>query len=251
MEHPLTAEDFYNALAAEYDGMVDFETRLQREREVLAPLVRDWNIRRAVDMAAGTGVHALALADLDVKTTGVDISEEMLARAAAHCKRLAIDATLMQGDMSSVNPDGAGDMDAIFCLGNSVPHLSSLEELAKTFSHWKSLLRPGGHVVVQLLNYARILDRGERIVGIRQPGKTTILRFYDFLDGRINFNILVYEAEGKGFRHRLQTTQLLPILPEQLRQMAGKAGFASIELYSSLKLEQFHENAKDVVLVCS
>ena len=251
MKHPLSAEEFYDALAAEYDGMVAFESRLQREREILAPLVRDWGIHRAVDMATGTGVHALALADLNVKTTGVDISEEMLARAAGHCKRLAIDVTLMQGDMSMTQLADAGDIDAVFCLGNSVPHLTSLEELAGTFSHWKSILRSGGHVVVQLLNYERILGRGERIVGIRQPGATTILRFYDFLEDRIHFNILVYEAEGKGFRHRLQTTELLPILPDELRQMAGKAGFTSIELYSSLKLEKFHADAKDVVLVCS
>ena len=173
-------EQFYDALSEQYDAMTDFDARVVRETETLRPLVEKYSMKTAVDMGCGSGVHVLALASLGVQATGVDLSERMLEQARAHAATLPGTA-FFPGDFLSSFPPELLAVDAILCLGNSLPHIDSAGRLLAVFSHWKRHLVPGGKIVVQLLNYARIMRQRERIVGIRRDGATAFVRFYDLV----------------------------------------------------------------------
>ena len=61
-----------------------------------------------------------------------------------------------------------------------------------------------------VLNYARVLARGERIVGVNRAAGREYVRFYDFLPGRVQFNILQIAWHGDRCEHRLSSTMLRP-----------------------------------------
>lgn len=241
-------EQFYDALSEQYDAMTDFDARAVRETDTLRPLVEKYSVKTAVDMGCGSGVHVLALAALGVRATGVDLSERMLEKAREHAAAIP-DAAFFQGDFLSSFPPALPSVDAIFCLGNSLPHIESAGRLRAVFSHWKRHLAPGGRIVVQLLNYARIMRKRERIVGIRRDDALTVVRFYDFTEPRLTFNILRITENIAGPAHNLISTPLTPFTAGEIADAAREAGCTSVALHASLRLDPWSEDAKDVVVV--
>jgi SAM-dependent methyltransferase len=242
-----TPEQFYDDLAADYDAMTRFASRLKAQTAMLRPLLQRLPARRVADMGCGTGVHAVALALLGCEVTGVDLSAEMLARARAHAVRNDAAVRFIHGDFLTPLDTQA---DLILCLGNSLPHLASNADLLRVLSHWRELVAPGGRLLLQMLNYRRILDRRERIVNIRRDDDRSIIRFYDFLDDALQFNILTIDGNTPP-GHDLRSTRLMPFTDTELSAAAQQAGWSNIELYGKLDFSDYDADSADCVLVAS
>jgi cyclopropane fatty-acyl-phospholipid synthase-like methyltransferase len=98
-----------------------------------------------LDVPCGAGRHALGLARAGYRVTGVDISEDAIARAstAAHAQGLA--ARFEQGDMRFL--DLGERFDALLCLGNSIGYFEP-EETAAFLGRLAASLRPGGRLIL-------------------------------------------------------------------------------------------------------
>lgn len=108
-------------------------------------------------------------------------------------------------------------------------------------------MTPGGTVVIQLLNYERILRERERIVNIRKTADGTVLRFYDFLDEGLQFNILTMTESDLGLTHSLRSTRLTPFTASTIVSAARDAGFTNVRLCSTLSGDPFTPDATDCV----
>jgi SAM-dependent methyltransferase len=98
---------------------------------------------RALDAACGTGRHARRLAELGHEVIGVDLTPEMLSRAAANVPG----ARFLEADLRDI-PVQDGHFDLVVC-GLALAHLPDLPggvaELAR-------VLRRGGRLVVSVLH---------------------------------------------------------------------------------------------------
>ena len=111
-------------------------------------------------------------------------------------------------------------------------------------------LRGGGHLVIQLLNYDRILAQRETIQNVRQIDGVIFVRFYVFEEGRVVFNVLRLWTEAGALRHHLEKVALHPIGQTMLSGAIERAGFRDIESYGSIALDDFHRReSKDLVIV--
>ncbi len=243
----LTPGQFYNSLADQYDGMTRFDARLTRQRELLSSIITRFPSRQVVDMGCGTGVHAIALAQLGLDVTGVDISAGMLEKAHAHAEETGTDVRFIEGDFLTSLPPGSADL--LLCLGNSLPHLPSVEALTEVLTRWRSICSQEGRVIIQLLNYRRVLDMRERIINIRRDGEDTIIRFYDFLDGFLQFNILLMREGSPAITHSLQSTRLTPFTDTDIAAAATSAGFSEVLFYGSLDFTAFSDESTDLLAV--
>jgi SAM-dependent methyltransferase len=243
----LTTGQFYNALADQYDDMTRFAARLNQQKGVLSAILAKFPARSALDMGCGTGVHAIALAQLGLDVTGVDVSTRMLEKARRHAKKTRTVIRFVEGDFLTARPRVPCDM--LICLGNSLPHLESRDALTAVLTHWRSLQATDGYVVIQLLNYRRVLEQRERIVNIRRDGGETIIRFYDFHDDALQFNILTLDETESGISHKLQSTRLTPFTEEDITAAAFAADFSAAIAYGSLRLEPFTDSSTDLVVV--
>ncbi len=248
----LSPMEFYDALAPEYDRMTGFGARVERETQALAPLVERFGIRSAVDMGCGTGTQTTALARLGVRTLGVDVSSDMLAFARQHVeeeKDLAHRPRFVLGDFLSPQLTAEAPVDAIFCMGNTMPHVADFDTLHEVLALWRRCLRDGGVVVLQMLNYARIRTTGNRVIAARRAGDVTTLRFYDFTAPRWRFNIVTLRGEAGPLAHELRTTELLPIEEGDIRREAARAGFGLVEVHGSLGGEGLTDSSTDLVAI--
>jgi ubiquinone/menaquinone biosynthesis C-methylase UbiE len=134
-------QDYYDDFSERYDahrGHAYHRLVDQLELEILAPLVRG---RRVLDVATGTGLTLMGLAELAQRAVGVDLSRGMLRRARQRALLVA------QGDASALPlPDASFD---VACCFKAFPHLPEPE---RTLRELGRVVRQGGHVVVELYN---------------------------------------------------------------------------------------------------
>lgn len=227
--------NFYDPIASRYDQITGSARRGPSAKALARTLVRKYKLASAVDVACGTGLYALALARLGLRVVGSDVSRAMLAQARRSACREGLDVQWVLSPMQELAGHVAGEFDAVLCMGNSIPHLLEQADLEAALRGFRRLVRPGGAVVIQLLNYSRLLGRGERIVGIERQGEAEYVRFYDFLDGRVRFNIL----EIKGGRHRLHSTLLRAYTREELSRALKRCGFEDVETFGGPRLGAF------------
>ena len=246
----LAPENFYDELAGLYDGMTNFESRIEKTQQILKDFRNRFNLSSAIDVACGTGLYTCALESIGVPTTGVDISDQMLNKAKKHAAKLGVTPRWIKAAMENLPDKLNTSADAIFCLGNSLPHIPDENQLYYVATKFSALLNKNGFLVLQLLNYSSILASRQRIVNITQANKKNIVRFYDFIDPVIQFNILTSWQDKGTFHHKMQSTKLFPYTNKQIIKILNKAKFSNINTYSSLDFKPFDESkSKDLVIV--
>jgi glycine/sarcosine N-methyltransferase len=245
----LDPEAFYDGLASSYDLMTGFETRFARERAAFERIVAEHQIRTAIDAGAGTGFHALLLAQLGVDVTATDISEKMLGVVQHHASELHVPVRTLRTSFQELSRGFPGQVDAVFCLGNSLVHLLSDDDVARVLSNFASVLRPGGLLMVQILNYRKILASRERIVGVQQRGDSMFVRFYDFVDPLLQFNILHLRRERENWKAELRSTLLRPVWVEDFERHLPVVGFSQVTFSGGISREEFLlDQSRDLIV---
>jgi SAM-dependent methyltransferase len=229
--------DPYGGIA--YPGLIAWPERLQREAPLLERVLGAAPSRQVLDLGCGSGEHTRFLTSLGFETTGVDVSPSQLvaARLADPGGKYALASLL------NLAQGIAGGQGGAICLGNTLPHLCEEAEVRTFFRGLASLLIPGAFFLLQLLNYDRILERGERTFPVvLRPGQaesedTVFLRLMTHHGGgRITFTpahlryrpgsgtplelVAAHDVSLRGWR-RAEVETLLTDSGFQLREVFG------------------------------
>ncbi len=243
---------FYDGLAGDYDRMTGFEKRVVVERPFFKSLVDSHGIRRAVDAGAGTGFHSLLLSELGVKVSAVDVSPAMLEALRRNAALRRVEVETVRSTFADIAGRLHGTYDAVFCLGNSLAHILTEEELLATLSGFRSLLGKGGILFAQLLNYAKLLASRDRIQSVAEDAGKVFVRFYDFEEVLVRFNILTLTRAPSGFETHLESVPLRPWVAEDMRPLLEKAGFSFSRLFGGISMAPFErKSSKDLVILSS
>jgi SAM-dependent methyltransferase len=244
----------YDSFSAEYDRFVNWPGRLAFELPWIVERLRDLNsadpVTRVLDTACGTGMHALALAKHGYAAAGADFSQGMIARAHENAAREGISLDFRVAGFGDLERTFSGSplfpFDALLCLGNSLPHLLSIQELKRACADFSACLSPGGLLLIQNRNYDAVIARQDRWmepISVRDGDQERVfMRFYDFRgDGSIDFNILTLmrERTEDPWQPVVNTTRQRPVLRDELDGILKEAGFGSIGYFGSLGGESF------------
>lgn len=245
-----TSIAFYRDLADDYDDMTRFQKRMDQERSILITLQKKFKFKTALDVACGTGLHAILLQKIGVDTVGTDNSRAMLDKAHKNAMEAGIDVTWVQSDMRAVTKTINRTFDVIFCIGNSLPHIITTKQLLNAFREWHKLLNTDGRIIIQILNYTKILKDKERIVNITKQGPREYIRFYDFLSQKLQFNIIIINWEKQPPFQSLKSTILYPHERSSLSTVLHQAGFTNLKYFGNINLSPFsEEKSPNLVLI--
>jgi glycine/sarcosine N-methyltransferase len=241
--------NFYDQIARSYDGMTSFNDRLIKERKYFQSILKNYSISTAIDAGAGTGFHSILLASLGVDVTAVDISQNMLHNLTQHAREMNLTIKTRRCGFTDLRNKFRTPTDAVFCMGNSLAHLLTRGELQRSIRNFHEILNPGGILVVQILNYNRILKQKERILNVRESGGKTFVRFYDFLPKNIRFNILTIDRNISPPEHQLQSVELRPIQAQELRTVLYSAGFSSLRIFGNIQRHPFVSSRSSDIII--
>lgn len=232
----MTRVPLYDALAPDYDRFVNWDGRLSQELPFFESLFEGQGVRRVLDAACGTGHHAIALARLGYQVVGADLSAAMIELARENASAHSVDAAFF---VAGLGEFAALDMifDAAICLGNSLPHLLSASAVEKALADLAAVLRPGGLLVIQNRNFDRVWAEQERFIPPQTyrdaEGEWVFLRFYDFHQETVTFNMLRLRRTKEGWIQDVESTELRPIFGDGLAQALTAAGFGEISFHGS------------------
>lgn len=212
-----------------WDELIDWEGRRTAERGFFSRLLRGAGARRVLDAATGTGYHSVALIEDGFEVTSLDASAEMLRRAQANAERRGHALRTVRGDWRELDPAFDGRFDAVVCLGSSFPHLFSEDGRRAALARFRSVLAPGGLLVIDQRNFDAILrgryGGGRRVYYCGSAARVSVdhasedlVRFrYDFEDGQ-SYRLQVY-----------------PLGCEEARTLLAESGFGGIETYGDFE----------------
>lgn len=146
----------------EYDELVDWDRRLTREGPFFKELFETHGVRRVADVGAGSARHAILFASWGNDVIAIDPDPKMLALARENIAAAHSSVRIAEGGFGEVRRIVGGQVDAVICTGNALPHVRSLEALREALADFAAVLRPGGLLVLHYLNHHRLMEQNIR-----------------------------------------------------------------------------------------
>ncbi|MBI2877897.1 MAG: class I SAM-dependent methyltransferase [Candidatus Tectomicrobia bacterium] len=225
-----------------YDLLIHWPSRLRSEAPFFRQFFRRYRVQSVLDMACGTGRHALLFARWGLRVTGTDLSAKMIQRARQNAAADLPIQFLVAG-FGELREKAPGPYDAVTCLGNSLPHLLSEAELDEALADFHAVMNAGGLLIVQNNNYDAILKGPRRFMPLasaRQAGREYLFfRFFDFEGERVTFNMVTFVKEGKAWSYQADATLQRPLLQADLEAGLRKAGFSPLACYGDCQGNPF------------
>jgi SAM-dependent methyltransferase len=219
----------FEDLAFIYDQAIDWEQRLARELPFLTKLIQDQPKARILDLACGSGRHAVALASHGYDVTGLDLSPQMIEAAKYHAKEKGVSVQFSVADMREVRELLEGPFDLVICLGNSLALLPTLSDLQQTLTNVHQLLTESGSFVSQILNFEEIRQTGFRFFPLKS-GRTKNGEEVVF-EGSIHLVFLGVMRTESGWQSKLNSHQVLQLDKPIFESSLLEAGFNQIVFY--------------------
>lgn len=249
---------FYDAFSSDYDRFVNWTGRLTVEMPFLQRQLQEAGAQRVLDAACGTGMHAIALAQAGFKVAGADLSAGMVEHARANAYDKHVTVQFQQAGFGELaDAFGRGAFDAVLCLGNSLPHLLSKEELSASLMDFANCLKPGGLFLIQNRNFDMIMENRIRWMEPQTArddhSEWLFLRFYDFEpDSLLTFNVVTLHREGENtWTQSNYSTQLRPLLSNEMRSSLKIAGFRSVSFFGDMSGASFDAMSSGNLVICA
>ncbi|MBU0753590.1 MAG: class I SAM-dependent methyltransferase, partial [Planctomycetes bacterium] len=196
---------------------------------------------RVADVACGTGMHAVALAEKGLMVSAIDPDSELLAAAGRRANERSVAIDLKEASFDMLPGDWAGRFDAALCLGNSLSLVEPGQPLENALLGIAGLLRPGGTAIVHTLNYPMLARRKDDPWGpVRVLDDRSLLLkgFLPRTDGPWEVLLIHLERSGEGNWHRYPARfQIHPHEPNKIRKAAQAAGLSLKTIFGGFKDE--------------
>ena len=250
-----TAQGFYDRFAGTFDAMVDWPARIKKEEPLLREVFQRAKAGRILDAGCGTGWHAIEFARWGYEAVGVDLSPQMVEMARGNARNAGVEVDFEVGSFGELSEIFGPTFDVVLCIGNSLPHLTTEGALQEAIRNFYAVLRPGGFVLVQNLNYDRQVAQQRRFFPAKgkevNDVETLIWRFTDYgRDGLITFHMAIFQKIEGQWRVQVHSTPQRPFLEKDALTVLPAVGFEVIELYGGYDKTAFDmEGSGDLIVV--
>jgi glycine/sarcosine N-methyltransferase len=228
----------------DYDAFVNWDARLARELPFFRARFDDVGVERVIDVGAGSAKHSIEFAKWGMSVDAIDPSEDMLASAEKNITEATADIAaaggeirLAAGGFGELEAMGLAGADALICTGNALGHVCGFAGLHAALADFAAVVRPGGVVVIHMLNHSGLLASGTRAIAPKvrdtAEGTTVYLRVVGVVEGGqyfdFDFVTLTRDTQGE-WSLTSRRSQHTIITAERLTCELEETGFEGVEL---------------------
>ena len=214
-----TWERFFDAHAAIYEENV-FTKNTLREVEFLLEELTLQPGDSVLDVGCGTGRHSIELARRGYSVTGVDLSSEMLARAARAANTAGVEVEWIRSDATRFSLSRQYDAAICLCEGAFGLLGETDDPIAQPLAILRNIaasLKPGAKLVLTVLNGAAMLRRYEN--DDVQAGQFDPLTLVESSEHAPREGLPVIPTRERGF------------VPTELVALCNLAGLSAVHMW--------------------
>jgi glycine/sarcosine N-methyltransferase len=234
--------EYTTDFVSRWDDLIGWEGRQKAENNFFEHILEENGCKLVADIAAGTGYHAITLAQYGFKVVATDGARTMVNKTKENADRLNVKLegaeTVEWADLDTFY--GAEHFDGLLCLGNAFTHLFEHEARIESLKAMFRSLKPGGVLALDHRNYDSILDNGF----------STKHKYYytgDDVDARpveISDKVCRFEYSYQdGSKYHLN---MFPLRQKYIRDLFTEAGFTNIQTFGDFK-PSFNSDEADFI----
>jgi SAM-dependent methyltransferase len=217
---------YENLLGARYTWMMGGSERCQQEARALLDalgLADGVSGERVLDLGSGPGYHARALAERGARVVAVDVSDACLEELRRDCQGLAVVA--LHADLLDRNAyERYAPFAAVLCLGDTLAHLGSHDDVVRLLQTARALLAPGGSLAFEFREQPRELMGADAVFTVRSERDRIMQCVLHFEAERLWVTDVVHEWDGKGWQTLKGSYAKLRLGPEATIAAAARCG---------------------------
>lgn len=231
--------NFYSLLADYYDDIfppdrerIDFINRITPAQSQI------------LDIGCATGETSLALSHYGHHVTGIDLDQRMITIAKNKFTDTDILPDFHCADMRSIRELFSDKkFDLIMVLGNTLPHLQSMDELKLFIHDCHSLLNQDGKLLFQILNYDSIIALHPDTLPLIKTDKLIFKRCYQYpARDKIVFSSKIELINSHDIF--TSSTELTPFTKSIVISNLEQTGFPSIKIFSNYQMDDIDETSR-------
>lgn len=225
----------YHHLSQYYDQLFPWNRQIE---ELIKPYIVPSG--QAIDLGCGTGRLTYLLDQLGMHVVGIDLDQDMIKVAQENYPHLSF----FHDDMIS-SLKTSKTFSLMTCFGNTLPHLT-LKDLRLFLESVHQSLTEDGVLIVQLLNYTKILNEKPKHLKVIENDDIKFSREYSYLENQISFKTVLKFKDNET----VGTTTLYPYQKEQLITEIELANL-KVQAYGDFNFKPFDEQDYYLYLIIS
>ena len=184
--------------------------------------------KRILDIACGTGCHAIELAKRGYRVTGFDLSEGQLRRAREKAAAAGVSVDFQCRDATQPHFEQEFDAAIMFCEG-AFPLMETDEKNHAILRHAGAALRPGGKLLLTTLNALFPLFHSVKdFFDAHGSGEAADKLTFDLMTFRNRAELTFTDDVGQS--HTIETDERY-YTPAEMRWLLQTTGFGKVDIF--------------------
>lgn len=210
-----------------YAWMVgDVEAALEENRALFRRLgITPGVTGHAVDLGAGPGLQSIPLAEAGFSVLAVDTCGRLLAELEQRAGDLSV--RIVQEDLACFREIIDGPVDAIVCMGDTLPHLGSHDQVEALTAAIPDALAADGVLVLTFRDYATVELRGtDRFITVRSDADRILTCFLEYGPEKVRVHDILQTRRGAEWTLEVGVYEKLRLDPGWVADLLSNAGLS-------------------------
>lgn len=202
----------------------DFDTRENEQFQFFkSHAIHPHENRVAIDLGCGNGIQSIALAKLGFNVIAIDFNQQLLSELHKHIDNLPI--TIHETDILNFEDRIENQVELICCMGDTISHFSSVEEIRMIIKTIYSKLTDSGKVVLSFRDYSVALNGENRFIPVKSDDHQILTCFLEYSDDKVNVTDLLYVKENGKWIQKVSSYQKVRTSESKLKEILFTQGF--------------------------
>ena len=179
--------------------------------------------RRAFDLGAGCGFQSISLAHLGFEVVAIDLSSKLLAELKAAAAQFQIETVC--DDLLNFTDYVHGSIELVVCMGDTLTHLESLQNVQALFDKVYSALETDGRLILSFRNLTVELIELDRFIPVKSNAQRIFTCFLEYEEDTVKVHDIIYEKKDDQWVMEKSFFKKLRISPDWTRNYLQSTGF--------------------------